>query len=395
MSLTGPVERFERKGVDYVVRPYEDGDRDGFLDVYATVTDLRLDAEWFDATYEAVPHLDHVPVVVVETGDTVVGLCPFGPLPIRGGSDEREETALALLSRDVVVHPDHRRRGLYTAALEYALACYADHPAAFVVAPSVVESRAANERLGWTYGPPRKTHYRVRDATAFVAHRLGPRRRFAAPLPGAALDAYVVARDRRHRDACRVEVTRTDGLAVDILVDLHTRPSGRPAAVSQRSTPRRSGTSSETRSSRDSRRTSPASAARSSRLSPFIHAGTTGRIGSLSFTSRRSPAATAGEERSRPSCAVLSATRRRSTPTALPFPSPSRCSPRTGSSRIDTHRCRSWNRHGSDSAVGHSETPAGPWAESRSSATTSGRSSGDAAASHVRRTSRPRRSDCG
>lgn len=232
MSLTGPVSRIERSGVEYAVRMYEPGDRAGFLGSYEQLLGQRLGTEWFDATYVDIPHLDHVPMVVVESAGAVVGACPFSPVLLRGGRHGEAETALALFNRDVFVAPDHRRRGLYTAAIEYAVAHYAASDAACVISPSVPASRRANERLGWAYGPPRRTHYRTRDATAFVAHRLGPEKRFAAPLPGVTTDAYVALRDRLRHDSGRVDVTRRGGLAVASLADLHGRQSGRPEHVS-------------------------------------------------------------------------------------------------------------------------------------------------------------------
>lgn len=229
MSLAAPPERFERKGVGYVVRPFEDGDRDGFLDVVEASNGFHFGTEWFDATYVDVPHLDHVPVVVVEDerSGQLVGVRPYAPFLVRGG----DETALALLSRDTIVHPDHRRRGLFTTSTEYSLARYADSDVAFVFSHSNANSRPGYRKMGWEYPIPQVSHYRVAEMTGFVAQRLGPEKRVVAPLPGVAVDSYLALRDRLRHDAGGFEVTVADGVPVDTLAELHEQPGGRPAAV--------------------------------------------------------------------------------------------------------------------------------------------------------------------
>jgi predicted N-acetyltransferase YhbS len=228
VSIARAPHRIDREGVEYVVRPYGDGDREGFLAVYEASSGFHLGPEWFDATYVDVPYLDHVPVFVVETGGEVVGVRPYTPVRVRGG----DGTALALLSRDTIVHPDHRRRGLFTAATEYSLEQYAGSEVEFVFSHSNADSRPGYRKMGWRYPSRRVTHYRPRDATAFVAGRLGPRRRPAALLPGLAMDGYVAVRDALRRgDRSRFDVAVTDGPDYDPLVELHDRAAGRPAGV--------------------------------------------------------------------------------------------------------------------------------------------------------------------
>ncbi|AUV81643.1 GNAT family N-acetyltransferase [Salinigranum rubrum] len=135
------------------------------------------------------------------------------------------------MSRDTIVHPDHRRRGLFTASTEYSLDQYADSDVAFVFSHSNANSRPGYRKMGWQYAAWQVTRYRPRDTTAFVAHRLGRDKRFASPLPGVATDLYVAARDRLRRTGEEFEVSATDGVTIDTLASLHDRPSGRPDGV--------------------------------------------------------------------------------------------------------------------------------------------------------------------
>jgi GNAT superfamily N-acetyltransferase len=95
-------------------RWYEDRDRDAFIQLYGEVFWPRGEA-WFDWKYVDIPYADHVPIIVAEKDGEVGGFRPVLPLPIRIG--DRTVTALQLV--DLMVHPDHRRKGVMTVLSEW------------------------------------------------------------------------------------------------------------------------------------------------------------------------------------------------------------------------------------------------------------------------------------
>lgn len=109
----------------YVIRPYEPDDRDDFLELYDQVLGDRND-EWFRWKYEDNPYSDHVPMIVATDEGRIVGTKPAFALELRIG----EETYQGLQPADVMVHEDHRRRGLYSRTTERLKERYRDREAA-------------------------------------------------------------------------------------------------------------------------------------------------------------------------------------------------------------------------------------------------------------------------
>ncbi|WP_435153177.1 GNAT family N-acetyltransferase [Haladaptatus sp. DFWS20] len=95
----------------YRIRQYEPRDRAGVLALYETVFDNRRGrGDWFDWKFADNPYRSRVPICVAEQDGQVVGARPSLPIPLCvGGARE-----LALVQVDPMVHPDHRRQGLFT-----------------------------------------------------------------------------------------------------------------------------------------------------------------------------------------------------------------------------------------------------------------------------------------
>lgn len=185
MSLTvGLSLDMGAPGDDYVIRPYEPGDVDDFLHLYETVFDEDdPKPEWFAWKYEENPYVDHVPIIVAELGGTLVGARPFFALEMAVNG----ESVLALQPCDTMVHPDHRRNGLFTRMTDHAIERYASgEPGFFFNFPNEISLRGYL-KLGWEQvgGLPRA--YRIvnprrvgKSGQERPIRRLG--RMLAAPL---------------------------------------------------------------------------------------------------------------------------------------------------------------------------------------------------------------------
>ncbi|WP_157744141.1 GNAT family N-acetyltransferase [Halopenitus persicus] len=151
---------------DYEIRRYGTGDRDEFLSLYATVMGERKGTEWFDWKYGANPYVDHVAMFVAVTDGTIVGARPFVALPVRIDG----ERDVVLQPADAIVHPDHRRRGLFTRMTEHAIERYAgDHPFFFNFPNH--RSLPGNLDLGWRIVSERSAYYRIANPVRVVRAR--------------------------------------------------------------------------------------------------------------------------------------------------------------------------------------------------------------------------------
>ncbi|MFP8952574.1 GNAT family N-acetyltransferase [Natrialbaceae archaeon A-arb3/5] len=198
----------------YVIRPYEPGDREDFLELYDQVLGDR-DHEWFRWKYEDNPYVDHVPMIVATYEGTVVGTKPCFALEVRIGS----ETRLGLQPADVMVHSDHRRRGLYSRTTEYLKDHYRDRePALFFNFPNEA-TLSGSLKHGWQIVETVPTYYRVQRPDAMVddESRLSPFSRLARPAAG----AYLRVRDRLTSVPSEINVHRFDEVPVEQFVELY------------------------------------------------------------------------------------------------------------------------------------------------------------------------------
>ncbi|MGM0590299.1 MAG: GNAT family N-acetyltransferase [Halobacteriota archaeon] len=145
----------------YRIRPYASTDRDEFLDLFGDVLDGHVDERWFAWKYENNPFADHVSLVVATCENSLVGARGLFALNLRAGT----KTYTALQPCDTMVHPDHRRRGLFTQMTEFALDQYADEWDLLFNFPND-QSLPGNLKLGWRVVEERTTYYRVQDPTA-------------------------------------------------------------------------------------------------------------------------------------------------------------------------------------------------------------------------------------
>lgn len=222
MSTAGHAETVELDGRSYLVRPFAPGDESGLRGVYDAVAGYDPGRDWFEATFGSGGYFDDPPIAVVECDGDVVGVLPSVPYRIGVGDD----ATVGLLARDVMVLPEHRRRGVFSAAANVALTiCLRHEEVSFVFGHSNDASRRACEKMGWAYPSMQPTYVRPRDARAFA------RPRTRAGLRRAAATA-VLAGHLRYRDARRrarrglrrgdgFDVRRVEGVPTDLLAGLH------------------------------------------------------------------------------------------------------------------------------------------------------------------------------
>ncbi|MCU4975192.1 GNAT family N-acetyltransferase [Halobacteria archaeon AArc-m2/3/4] len=158
----------------YSVRQFRDGDRASFLSLYGTVFDRDRGTRWFDWKYEENPYVDHVPIVVAEQNDTLVGCRSFFPMEMRIDG----ETRIAFQPCDTMVHPDHQRRGLFSRMNEYALDRYSDGTPSFFFNFPNANSKPGNLKHGWREIGTVPMYYRPQNPVAalstLVSSRLSP-----------------------------------------------------------------------------------------------------------------------------------------------------------------------------------------------------------------------------
>ena len=150
---------------DYEIRPFRSADRAAYLDLYETVLDADRDPAWFEWKYGAGnPYVDEPAILVAYLDGELVGARSFFALQMATGGTTR----LALQPSDAMVHPDHRRQGLFSRMTREALSRYADRAPAFCFNFPNHMSLPANLKLGWEVVGDLTTHYRVHDPAALT-----------------------------------------------------------------------------------------------------------------------------------------------------------------------------------------------------------------------------------
>lgn len=218
-SSAGDADEPADEDDPYVIRPYEPDDRDDFLELYDQVLGDR-DDEWFRWKYEENPYADHVPMIVATYEGRVVGTKPALPLELRAGS----ETYQALQPADVMVHEDHRRRGLYSRTTERLKERYRDREAALFFNFPNEATLSGSLKHGWRIVEEVPTYYRVQRPEALVdddddRERLETLARLGGPF----VRGYFRAREQLVESPTDVTVRRFADVPVAQFVELYER----------------------------------------------------------------------------------------------------------------------------------------------------------------------------
>ncbi|MFC5366439.1 GNAT family N-acetyltransferase [Salinirubrum litoreum] len=148
---------------EYTIRPYRPEDEDGFLALFEVVMGEEKGEDWFAWKYEHNPYLDHVPMIVALDGGTVVGSRPLFPLPVVSDG----ERSIALQPGDAMVHPAHRRRGVFTRMIEQMMETYSgDHPFYFSFPNHL--SLPGHLKHGSEVVSERSSYYRIENPASMV-----------------------------------------------------------------------------------------------------------------------------------------------------------------------------------------------------------------------------------
>lgn len=144
---------------DYGVRRFRPDDVDDFLALHREIYGTDRGREWFAWKYEENPYVYHVPIFVAETAGELVGARPFFALELSVNGRRH----LALQPCDAMVHPDHRRRGLFTRLNEAAVEQYRDCDVSFFFEFLEDDSAAGRRKPGWKRVADQPTYYRIQD----------------------------------------------------------------------------------------------------------------------------------------------------------------------------------------------------------------------------------------
>lgn len=208
----------------YRVRPFESGDADGILDLFEAVWGDHRSKSWFKWKYRSNPYVDHVPILVAVDGDgDLVGVRSLFSLPLAIDGEQ----VLALQPCDTMVHPEHRRHGLFMRMTERMIERYRDHEAALFFNFPNAKSRPGNLKLGWRTVGPVSTYYRIQRPSTWleVDGRLGHTVESVANA-AAALGTNIVNATAPTGGGHTID--RHDGVPTTLLVPLYERtsPSG-------------------------------------------------------------------------------------------------------------------------------------------------------------------------
>ncbi|WP_435153733.1 GNAT family N-acetyltransferase [Haladaptatus sp. DFWS20] len=203
-------------GDGYAVRWFEESDLSGFLSLDNAVFQRHRNDRWFRWKFVDNPYVDHVPVFVVEKDEEIVGARPFLAFRMRAGS----ETVLALQPADTMVHPEHRRRGLFTRMTQHAIDHYRNGDPAFFFNFPNQRSRPGYLKLGWQIVGERETYYRIHNPSAMFESEQGVRSRLldlTAPLTTGLQGMY---RSRAYGSGS-YSIIRQPGVNESILAELY------------------------------------------------------------------------------------------------------------------------------------------------------------------------------
>lgn len=154
--------------LEYAVRPFALRDVADVLELYEVIWDHERTEEWLQWRFGANPLVDDVQMIVAEADGQVIGTEPTLVFRMRAGP----ERFTAYQPADWMVHPDYRRKGVFSRMTETFLERFGDRADLYFNFPSDVLVPGL-EKFDWTIISPRSTLYRVQDPSAILARRNG------------------------------------------------------------------------------------------------------------------------------------------------------------------------------------------------------------------------------
>ena len=209
---------------DYTVRWFDPADREPFLDLYNETFGGGSD-EWFQWKYVDNPRVAHVPILVASANGEFAGARAQVPFLMRSG----DETVLAMRFGDTMVHPDHRRRGVFSRLTERALDHYGGMSVAFCFNCPKDLSRPGFLKAGGEVVAHLPSFYRVQQPSALAAATDDRAAAVASQIAAPAAKAYLDGRDRLATVPEDVTVVEHGAIPTSLLADLYRR--GHPSSV--------------------------------------------------------------------------------------------------------------------------------------------------------------------
>ncbi|AHG04999.1 hypothetical protein HALDL1_16375 [Halobacterium sp. DL1] len=209
---------------DYTVRLAQSEDREPFLSLYEEVWGRSRSEQWFDWRFVDDPYAGAVEMVVAEHDETLVGAEPLLPMPLVVGGEPVD----ARQPVDWIVHPDHRRRGVFTRMTETLLSAFEDRAELLFNFPTEA-LRPGLEKFDWTTVSEQTTRYRIHDPDCLTAGGEGPSstvRELLCRVGAPVVRGSVGAIDLLTPSPGGVSVERVDGVATDAIHTVYadTRP---------------------------------------------------------------------------------------------------------------------------------------------------------------------------
>lgn len=206
---------------EYTIRPFRRADREAYLRLHETAFAAEMSPEWFAWKYERNPFVDHVPVTVAERDGRVVGAVSGFPLRMHTGS----RRVTAYVSCEGFVHPEHRRRGVFTRMVRAAWDRHADEGMAFVFGLSGNEKTlAAHVKYNdWRPVAVIPRYYRFQHPGVLLKAETGSRvLGVAGRLSRPVVTGYLQARSRLGgTGADGITVERYEETPADLLASLY------------------------------------------------------------------------------------------------------------------------------------------------------------------------------
>ena len=207
---------------EYTVEAFDATDVDDFLDLHGRIFDPDHGREWFAWKYADNPYVDHLPILVATQAGDLVGARPFFALDVFVDGQRH----LALQPGDTMVHPDHRRQGLFTRMTEAAIDRYTDGEPSFFFNFPNGQSGPGYLKLGWQRVAEETTYYRVQDPSAVGLD--GAESALASAASSAAgllLDGYNRVSNARIGGADGVTVARYEDVPPSVMAGIGGEPS--------------------------------------------------------------------------------------------------------------------------------------------------------------------------
>lgn len=208
----------------YDVRLGGPADRERFLALYEDVWGRSRSEAWFDWRFEAAPYSSTVEMVVAERDDALVGAELLLPMPLSVGTDR----VVARQPVDWIVHPDHRRQGVFTRMTELLLTTYGGSTDLLFNFPTDALLPGL-EKFDWSTVSRQSTRYRVHSLRAVTGDSStidSPVVNLVEGVGEHAIRAGLGAVDRLTATPTDVAVERVDGPATDAITTVYdeTRP---------------------------------------------------------------------------------------------------------------------------------------------------------------------------